>query len=293
MQFEKKLVLCSIFAIAIGAATIIPLEYLMTGEVGANARTVFNPWFDVTVPYAYVNLHDIGGNNTMTWDGAMIQATANFTLTPDAINLNNADAKIEFYQFRVYSDQGAIVNITYSVAVTREEIDVPGIPGGCYLAIESVGNNKFTFADGTIYDGNTVVGDSVCGGSQVLANMPGILPVQNSTIAVVSSYMANYNGDDSEQAVTLLRNAQKLYIDISRICSVAYQGNSSSTTATTTTMASNEVLQHIELTKIDNGFVWGTYKEGTVPFPIQTPQNPTGGMPLLNFTQMPSNTTLP
>jgi hypothetical protein len=116
----------------------------------------------------------------MTWDGAMFQAIANFTLTPDAINLKNADAQIEFYKFRLYSDTSAIVNITYSVAVCREEIDVQGTPGGYYMAITGSGGNKFTFADGTSarYAGNTVVGDSVCGGGKVIANIPGI-PVEN------------------------------------------------------------------------------------------------------------------
>jgi hypothetical protein len=270
MQVEKKLIAWSVLAIVIGVATIVPLEYLMTGPAEANAQTI-TPWFNVSIPYAYVNLYDSGGNNTMTWDGAMVQAIANFTLTSDAINLKNADAQIEFYQFRLYSDTAAIVNITYSVAVCREELNVTGIPGGCYVAITGSGCNKFTFADGTTYDGNAVVGDSVCGGGVVLANMPSILPVQNYTVAVVGSYIADYNGNNAIQILSELRNAQTLYVDVSKICSVSYQGNSSSTTATTTTMTSNEILCHITLTKTENGFVYGTYKEGTVPFPIQTP----------------------
>jgi hypothetical protein len=269
MHVEKNLIAWSILAIVIGVATIIPLEYLMTGQAEANAQAV-TPWFNVNIPYAYVNLYVSGGNDTMTWDGAMFQAVANFTLTPDAINLKNADAQIEFYQFRLYSDNVAIVNITYSVAVSREEINVPEIPGGVYLAITGSGGNIFYFADGTTYDGNAVVGDSVCGGGKVIANMPG-MPVEDYTVAVVGSYIANYNGNNAMQTLTELRNAQTLYIDVSKICSVSYHGNSSSTTATTTTLASNEILYHIALTKIESGFVYGTYIEGTVPFPIQTP----------------------
>jgi hypothetical protein len=270
MHVEKKLIAWSILAIVIGVATIIPLEYLMAGQAEANAQ-IITPWFDVSIPYAYVNLYDSGGNDTMTWDGAMFQAIANFTLTSDAISLKNADAQIEFYQFRVYSDNAAIVNVTYSVAVCREELNVPGIPGGCYMAITGSGCNTFTFADGTTYDGNAVAGDSICGGGQVIANMPGILPDKNYTVAVVGSYIADYNGNNAVQTLPELRNAQTLYIDVSKICSVSYQGNSSSTIATTTTMASNEILCHIALTKTENGFVYGTYTEGTVPFPIQTP----------------------
>lgn len=271
-MIEKKLILCGILAIAIGIATIVPLEYFMAAQTQANAQTTFTPWFNVNVPYAYVNLDQSGGNSTMTREGAMIQAIANFTLTPAAINLKNADARIEFYQFQVSSDQGPIVNITYSVAVSREELNVTGIPGGCYLAITGSGDNTFYFADGTTYNGNNICGNSDCGGGTVLYNTdntPGILPLQNYTTAVVSDYIVSYNGNSASQAFTELRAAQTLYIDVSRICSVSYEGNS--TTATTTTLESNQVLQHIVLTKAGNGFVYGTYTQGTVPFPIETP----------------------
>jgi hypothetical protein len=270
MHVEKKLVAWSVLAIIIGVAAIVPLEYMMSGHAEAKAQTI-TPWFNVSIPYAYVNLYDSGGNDTMTWDGAMFQAVANFTLTPDAINLKNADAQIEFYQFRLYSDNAAIVNITYSVAVCRQEINVTGIPGGVYMAITGSGGNKFTFADGTTYDGNAIVGDSICGGGTVLANLLGNLELQKNIVTIVGSYIANYNGDNAVQALPELRNAQTLYIDVSKICSVSFQGNSTSTTATTTTLASNEILCHIELTKTENGFVYGTYIEGTIPFPIQTP----------------------
>jgi hypothetical protein len=269
MHVEKKLIAWCILAIVIGVAAIIPLEYLMSDQAEAKAQTI-TPWFTVSIPYAYVNLHDSGGNDTMTWDGAMFQAIANFTLTPDAINLKTADAQIEFYQFRLYSDTAAIVNITYTVAVCREEINSQGTPGGYYMAITGSGGNKFTFADGTTYDGNAVIGDSVCGGGKVIANIPG-RPVENHTVAVVGSHITNYNGNNAVQTLTELRNAQTLNIDVSKICSVSYQGNSSSTTATTTTLASDEILCHVALTKTENGFVYGTYNEGTVPFPIQTP----------------------
>jgi hypothetical protein len=270
MHVERKLIAWSVLAIIIGIAAIVPLEYMMSGPAEAKAQTI-TPWFDVSMPYAYVNLYNSGGNDTMTWNGAMFHAVANFTLTPDAINLKNADAQIEFYQFRLYSDTASIVNITYSVAVSREEINVPGIPGGVYSAITGSGGNKFWFADGTTYDGNPIVGDSICGGGRVLCNIPGVQPVANYTVAVVSSYIADYNGNNTVQTLSELRNAQTLYIDVSKICSVAFQGNSTSTKATTTTLASDEILCHIEFTKIESGFVYGTYIEGTVPFPIQTP----------------------
>ena len=270
MKIEKKVILCSILAIAIGIVSIIPLEYLMTGQAGANAQTI-TPYYEVTVPYVYVNLHQTGNNNTASWDAATIQGVANFTLTPDALSLKNADAQAEFYRFRVYSDQGDIVNLTYSMAVSIEQLNVTGLPGGCYVAITGAGNNMFYFADGTAFDGNTVIGDNQCSGGTTQYILPGVFPDVNYTTAALSSTIANYNGKSTSEALTALRNAQTLYIDISRICTVSYHGNATTTTATTTTMTDSHVLQHIELTKVDGGFVYGTYKEGTVPFPMQTP----------------------
>ena len=36
-MIEKKIILCSILAIAIGIATVIPMEYLMAAQTKANA----------------------------------------------------------------------------------------------------------------------------------------------------------------------------------------------------------------------------------------------------------------
>ena len=268
-MIEKKLILCGILAVAIGIATVVPLEYMMAAQAQANSQTsaqpnsqtAFTPWFNVSVPYAYVDLDQSGGNNTMTWNGVSIDAIANFTLTPAALTLENADARIEFYLFQVSSDQGPIANITYSIAVSKEEVNVTGLPGGVYTAITGSGANTFTFADGTVYNGPK---NGDCGGGMVLYNIPGT-PMQNFTDVVVSDYILSYNGNPASQALTELQNAKVVYIDVSRICSVSFEGNAN--TATTTTLATNQVLQHIVLTKTGNGFVYGSYTAGTVPYP--------------------------
>jgi hypothetical protein len=134
------------------------LEYMMAAEQQVNAQTTFTPWFNVNVPYVYVNLQQSGGNDTFTWDGAAIQGIANFTLTPAGMALQGADAKIEYYQFQISSDQGPIANISYSVSSTIEDLgfhgsinNIPGIPGGGYMAITGLGDNHFTFANGVTY----------------------------------------------------------------------------------------------------------------------------------------------
>ena len=279
-MIEKKVILCAILAITIGIATIVPMEYLMAAQAQENIQTAqaqakaqaqatsqatYDPWFQINVPYIYVNLDQSGGNTTATWDGVLIQGVANFTFAPEALALNNTDARIEFYQFQVSSENGPILNMTYSMAVSKTEYNVPGIPGGMYSAITGSGDNTFDFADGTIYQA-PATGD--CMGGTVLYESP-LNPIANYTCGVLSDYITSDNGNSGSQVIAELRSAQTLYIDVTRTISVAFEGNAA--TATTTTMSSSQILQHIELTKISSGFVYGTYVQGSVPFPMETP----------------------
>jgi hypothetical protein len=247
MQIEKRLIACSILAIAIGIATIVPLEYMMGAEAQVNAELPkVEPWFNVNVTYAYCNPNQNGGNNTMTFDGAMIQAVANFTVTPNA--LKDADAQIEYYQFAVSSDQGPIVNMGYYIVIEANQDIVTGIGPG------------ITFANGLTYNGPATNGGQAINYAEWNSSY---------TLGFVSDYIFSTNGNDTPQAVTALRNAQTLYIDVSKVCTVTVNGN-----VTVTTPASHDILQHIELTKIGSEFVYGTYAEGTLPIPGVGPSTP-------------------
>src|SRR5208283_3358172 len=106
-MIEKKLILCGILAIAIGIATVIPMQYLMFAQAQANAQTAeaqakanatanvqasVQPMFsDINVTYAYCNPDKTTSNDTGTLYGSSVEAVVNFTLAPDA--LKNADAQ--------------------------------------------------------------------------------------------------------------------------------------------------------------------------------------------------------
>ncbi len=299
-MIEKKVILCAILAITIGIATIVPLEYFMSAQTQVNAQTASTPWFNVNVPYVYVNLDQSGANNTASWDGVDINGIANFTLTPAGMALQGADAKIEYYQFQISSDQGPIANISYSVALSIERFpagnninDIPGVPGGGYAALNGGGQNNWVFANGVTYDGIPNYNGYCAGGDCFYDiagnNLPPNTTNETFTVGIISTSIWNYNGNNQNQAITELRNAQTLYIDVTRICSVSYNGN-----VTVNTASSNQVLQHIVLTKEGNGFVYGTYTQGTVPFPMETPSNPTGAWettPSPSATFIPSNST--
>jgi len=269
-MIEKKLILFSIMAFSIGIGTIVPLGYLISKQAQAAQEhqaqaAPDQPWFNISVSYAYCNPNENGGNSTTTFNGAVVEAIANFTLTPDALKV--ADARIEYYQFQVSSDQGPIVNMTYALAETKELLNVPGYPNGAYIYITGSGDGTFTFADGFTYNGTNINTGDIAG-SSVFYDVPGQMN-QTSALVPVSDYIYSINGNSILPAVTALRNAQTLYIDVTREYSVTFTGNA--TAATASVVPSNQFLQHLTLTKTGNIFTYGNYTENILPFPPVQP----------------------
>ena len=266
-MIEKKLILCSILAISIGIATIIPLQYLMTAEAQTNADTIaeaqdaiaeaqaiteatkVEPWYNVDVTYAYCNPNEAGANDTATWSGVSIKIVANFTLIPEA--LKNAEAQVEYYKFAVSSEQGPITDLYYYIAQTNDSSFITFISGW-----GTVG-----FANGLTYNGPH------CSGGQGGQYHDHFVGNYNYTMGFLSS---NYNEEEAAQIVTQIRNAQTLYIDVSKASTVKVTDN-----FTVTEPASDEVIQHIELTKVSDGFLFGGYKQGTMPLPVEMPHSTT------------------
>jgi hypothetical protein len=265
---NKKNVVFIILAVAIGIAPLLSLQHFT--NVPTNSASAVVPLTAVGTSYAYIDLNVKGGNNTMSWGGAFIQVVANFTLTSDAINLQDADARIEFYNFHVYSEQGSIVNMSYSLAVTRSTVYVPGEPL-IDVGITGSGNNCFYFADGTMYDGNAVLGDTKCGGSTCISDASP-MAMRGYALTTLGCFIADYDGEKALQIISNIRNAQTIYIEVSKVCSVTYRDSSQQKSSTTLDLVSNEVLGYIELTRIDSGFICGTYVEGTVPWPVRVPE---------------------
>ena len=271
MNINSKLVICGIFAVAIGIAAVIPMEYMMTAQAQANAQIAqaqekanatadvqasVQPMFsDVNITYASCSPDKTSSNDTMTLYGSSIEAVVNFTLAPDA--LQNADAQIEYYKLAVSSDQGPLFNMGYYIVLEANSYVTTGIGGA---------EGTITFANGLTFNGPVATGSQDinfgCGGQAINY---GQFPT-NYTLGYVSHYFFGSDANNLPQAAAELRNATTLYIDVSKICTVTVTGN-----ITVTTPASNQILQHIELTKTDNGFVYGAYVQGTLPIPMLTP----------------------
>ncbi|MCW4045920.1 MAG: hypothetical protein NWE94_10460 [Candidatus Bathyarchaeota archaeon] len=260
---EKKLIACSILAIAIGIAAIVPLEYMMAVQAQENAQQAntalpkVEPLLNgVGITYAYCNPNKITGNATMTLYGANIQVVANFTLNVDA--LDNADAQIEYYKFAVSSDEGPILNMGYYVVVDFNPYSIVGIGGS---------EGTINFANGLTFKGPRGEDQEIyydCGGQAInYEAWP-----SGYTMGFVSKYIFATDPNNLPQAAVMLKNAQTLYIDVSKICTVTVKGN-----VTVTTPATDQILQHIELTNIGSGFgfVYGAYAN-EIPFPVEGPQ---------------------
>ncbi len=244
MKIEKKLILCSILAISIGIATIIPLQYLMTAEAQTTAEvlseaqaitqaTQVEPWYNVDVTYAYCNPNEAGANDTASWSGASIKIAANFTLIPEA--LRSGEAQIEYYKFAISSEQGPITDLYYHIAQAND--------ASFLTFLSSWGTVGFS-------NGLTYNGPHCSGGQGGEYNYDG------------GSYSVGFfHGDILEsEAVAKIRNAQTLYIDVTKAASVKVTGN-----ITVTEPASDEVIQHIELTKVSDGFLFGGYSRSSMP----------------------------
>ncbi|MCW4006743.1 MAG: hypothetical protein NWF04_09175 [Candidatus Bathyarchaeota archaeon] len=243
MPIEKKLIASSILVIAIGIASIMPLEYLMaapaqpTGNLQALAA---EPLFDVNALYVNCNLNHSRQNETNTVYGATINGPLNMTmLKPDP--LQNYDAKIEYFKFRVYSDEGPIANLTFCVGYAN-----------LTLTWMICGNGTLGFTNGLTYTGTLVDGGLTVGDGFASTNNTGFL----------NGEIVSADPNAPPEAVTKLRNADTIYIDVHRQCMLTVKGNT-----TVMTPENSDVLQHMILTKTDNGFAYGTYLEGMAPIP--------------------------
>jgi len=116
VKIDKRLTTYSLLALTIGAASVIPLAFLMS----AKAITTPKTWFDSEVVYAYWQIpaqNDTlpGVSSEIFKNYAMI---LNLTLNPEFKN-DIFSARIEYYQLQICSDERPIANISYFVGTNR------------------------------------------------------------------------------------------------------------------------------------------------------------------------------
>ncbi|MGD2066907.1 MAG: hypothetical protein PVI43_07065 [Candidatus Bathyarchaeota archaeon] len=237
MNFEKKLIACSIIALFIGVSSVLPLTFLMSAPV--QAETGPEPWFSFEMPYAYWVTYDGPLKNSpyqipsseMTLDNSVsdeLLMALNFTLTADTTE-QEADAQLEFYRMDMSSDQGFMeshywvlgTNIDSSFNISSLMTDFN------FKRSEWFDTDTFDFmrggGGGGLLRPNWVSGVSVLwsGGGKGSGTIPG-----SGTYSTVST----------------LRTAETITITAYRVGFVTFSGNT-----TVVTLSNNELLSQIQL----------------------------------------------
>jgi hypothetical protein len=220
VKLEKKLVAYSAIALLIGIASISPLMFLMSAKAEATSK----PWFNIDVPYAYLTTNSSKNPNFHLGENASgfwHSILLNITVTPDAWN-DLVYARFEYFQIQFYSDAGSILNETYFV-----------------------GGNRTSSANPLSLDWfETFISLSIN-----ISSIGTIVQYSNSG----DSRMGMMDGGWLPQNVSDIRSANALYVDVSRMSYVTFGSNS-----TVIELANNEVIQHIELKKLGDGFLYNT-----------------------------------
>lgn len=259
MKIESKIVVCSILAIAIGIATIVPLAFLMS-PVKAQANNEDTPWFNLKIPYAYYsasiqtgidgNVDGIGAIHDLISYYTRYSIGFRWTTNRDAVN-TLAEARLEYYQLQIYSDQGQIENMTTAIGVNSTN----------YVAPDSFHFERKGWFNTTVTNGASFVMNS--GGLFGFFS-----PEINTGLSSSDGTSGALANTTLPEKFLNLQNAHTVYIDVYRLGYVTFNDNS-----TVVTLANDEIVQHIELTKNGDHFIYGNVPQIPPPpyFPPMTP----------------------
>jgi hypothetical protein len=268
MNFEKKLIACSILALIIGVSSVLPLMFLMSATAKADASS--EPWFSIDIPYAYV----MTSNESLIYtDSEMVNMfnetemvseqhliALNLTLDVNTTN-EDADARIEYYQIDVSSDKGFIKTLYWYVGTKVNSSFSFSTENFHFMRDEWFDTDWFDAeltnetSEGSgleTEEGVTVTIDALSLGGGGLMR-----PNWTAGISVIwpnwGSASGTIGGSISSRLVSAIREADTLYLTIRRIGWVTFTGNS-----TEVMLANNELVDQIQLEKFGDGFLYNT-----------------------------------
>jgi hypothetical protein len=170
----------------------------------------------------------------------------NCTVNADAIK-QHTDARVEYYEFQISSNQEQIINVTYFLAINSPKVEDPV--------------SAFTFTRENWF--NSTAG----GGGLIVTNLTAPLALLRT------GQSTNYQAEDGNwintkfgKIITELENANTLYLDVYRLGYVTFNGNN-----TIVTLADNQVIQHLEMTKKGDAFTYGEPPQASMLMPGELP----------------------
>jgi hypothetical protein len=224
VKIEKKLIVYSAIALMVGVASIVPLTFLMS----AKAETGPKPYFGLDINYAFVRISNSSSARfgdtamNMSGNGPYLEELVSYnnTIYADA-NSELPDAVMEYFLMQIYSDKGPIENITQFVGASFNSSFTMNIA------------DSFTFTRKNWFDSNTSGGGSFY--MDGLHWLPGVMSGYSSSTNVF------INSGEPEA----------VYMNVSRLGSVIFSGNS-----TLVTLSTAEFLGQIQLEKYKDGFLY-------------------------------------
>ncbi|HDQ06817.1 MAG TPA: hypothetical protein ENN36_08895 [Candidatus Bathyarchaeota archaeon] len=251
MKIEKKLIACSILALAIGVSSVLPLTFLMSATAKVNAipeNLSSEPWFSIDVPYSYWMTRD-GKIEGMDVDSDIDETTLvssqylmalNITLNVDTTNYP-ADARIEYYQINVTSDKGPVENGCWFVGTN--------LNGGSFSFQDFIEDFHFSRDEWFDTDAFNTANDGISSGVVRRDWATGFSLLWR----VGSSGAGTIGHSGTSDLVSALREAETLTISISRVGWITFTANS-----TLVTLANNEVVEQVQLEKFGEGFLYNS-----------------------------------
>jgi hypothetical protein len=251
MKIEKKLVALSVFAFAIGMVLLLPLPAFMNATAQAN---IADSLFNIDIPCAYYNAnvtYDVEINSLIdgshrvhdVWyrDGAVIavQPSINY----DALD-NNTIARVEFFEYTISTDKLQLQKSCSYFAFNKQSFGQTDEPKSSFDFI-------FDYYEKNLQPkrGGTFGGDSF-GGLDVtdLAEPMDFLIVGNSMNCGYPGKLEKSH----RNILDAIAETQTIYLDVKRVAYISLSND-----GTVIVVEDNKLLQHLELTKTDDGFMFG------------------------------------
>jgi hypothetical protein len=224
VKIEKKLIAYSVIALMVGVASIVPLTFLMS----AKAETGPKAYFGMDITYAFVRITNsssvhIGDTiRNMSGNGPYLEelVTYNNTIYVD-VNSELPDAVMEYFLIQIYSDKGPLENVTAFIGASF------------YSSFTTSMADSFMFSRENWLDSKTSGGGSFY--MDGLHWLPGV--------------MSGYSG--STNVFVNSGEPETVYMNVSRLGSAIFNGNS-----TLVTLSTAEFLGQIQLEKYKDGFLY-------------------------------------
>jgi hypothetical protein len=229
MKIEKKIIAICAFALAIGIAAILPMTPFMIAE----AQTDADPWFNVDPFFAYFRVDQIDG-------GYRVTDMVNFqhSLNDNALN-QKSDARIEYFEFTFYTEYQQLLKHTVWISMSKDNYK------------DSTINEKSEFPRTSL----PIIHENLLNSTYLNTDYMSGIDADLFNDAIEWSYVRGtgntFGTKDSKFNAVL--EAQAVYLDVSRVCYVTINGDT-----TKITWTNNQDIQHFELTKNNGAFTFGT-----------------------------------